>query len=198
MIWLHRDKITQELNGDATVAFEDPHAAAAAVEWFNNTEMNGHVISVSVTEGVQCLNLVAMSPTTGNRTIYGVPEHGADSRYAGEAGGYYGVEFGGNFEGAGGPIDLEEGRRRGRVDGKPWQQEGDWPCPNSRSVSSLVVGFGYFSWPTYLCAMGSRFQLISCQIFRRGLFLIRVGCCCVYSVDASGMGSLKLEEPISR
>lgn len=135
MIWLCRDKSTQELNGDATIFFEDPHAALAAVEWLNNTELNGNIISVSVTEAMQYLNLVATSPTIGNPIMNCVSEQWADSGFAGDAGGYYGAEFGGTFGGAGGPVDLEGGIRRGRVDCKPWQQEGDWPCPNSSCVN---------------------------------------------------------------
>lgn len=26
------------------------------------------------------------------------------------------------------------GRGQGEIDPRPWQQEGDWPCPNSRFV----------------------------------------------------------------
>jgi len=49
-IWIYRDKVTNQPKGDATVTYEDPHAAGAAVEWFNNTDFHGNVISVSIAE----------------------------------------------------------------------------------------------------------------------------------------------------
>ncbi|CAM8946085.1 unnamed protein product [Rhodiola kirilowii] len=45
-IWLYHDKVTNEPKGDATVTYEDPHAALAAVEWFNNKEFHGNTIGV--------------------------------------------------------------------------------------------------------------------------------------------------------
>lgn len=139
MISLYLDKIAQEPNGDATVAFEDPDAAAAAVKWYNNTEFNGNKISVSPIEGVESLNFVGTSVTLSYPTMQGVSEHGTNSTFAGETCGSHGGEYGGNFEISGGPVDLEGVRRRGRGDGKPWQQEGDWPCPNSRFVMSQFL-----------------------------------------------------------
>nr|GEY21292.1 transcription initiation factor TFIID subunit 15 [Tanacetum cinerariifolium] len=45
-IWIYRDKVTNEPKGDATVTYEDPYAAQAAVEWFNNKEFNVIMIKV--------------------------------------------------------------------------------------------------------------------------------------------------------
>lgn len=36
-VWLYRDKTTNEYKGDATVTYEDPHAALAAVEYCGST-----------------------------------------------------------------------------------------------------------------------------------------------------------------
>ena len=40
-IWLYKDKATGELNGDATVTYEDAYAATSAPSWFNETEFKG-------------------------------------------------------------------------------------------------------------------------------------------------------------
>ena len=34
-IWIYKDKSTGQAKGDATVTYEDPETAAAAVKWFN-------------------------------------------------------------------------------------------------------------------------------------------------------------------
>jgi hypothetical protein len=34
-IWIYRDKVTGLPKGDASLTYEDPPAAAAAVNWFN-------------------------------------------------------------------------------------------------------------------------------------------------------------------
>ena len=49
-IWLYHDKETNEPKGDATVTYEDPHAAVAAVEWFNNKDFHGNTIGVYIPE----------------------------------------------------------------------------------------------------------------------------------------------------
>ncbi|KAL5544823.1 hypothetical protein UlMin_008607 [Ulmus minor] len=43
-IWLYRDKVTNEPKRDASATYEDPHAAFAAVEWFNNKDFHGNII----------------------------------------------------------------------------------------------------------------------------------------------------------
>ena len=49
-IWLYRDRDTGLPKGDATVSYMDPHAAEAAVNWFNNTQFMGRTLSVSLAE----------------------------------------------------------------------------------------------------------------------------------------------------
>ena len=61
-IWLYRDRDTGLPKGDATVSYMDPHAAEAAVNWFNNTQFMGSTLSVSLAErkgGGESLNLPA-------------------------------------------------------------------------------------------------------------------------------------------
>ncbi|KAI4357032.1 hypothetical protein L6164_001007 [Bauhinia variegata] len=109
-IWLYRDKETNEPKGDATITYEDPHAALAAVEWFNNKDFHGNIIGVYIAESKskddQAYNTVGEPSVAGN---YGGQEESTT-----------------NVNGGG-------GRGRGRTDasGKAWQQEGDWLCPNT-------------------------------------------------------------------
>ncbi len=127
--------MTNQPKGDATVTYEDPHAAGAAVEWFNNTDFHGTVISVSIAESKK--DVAAVMPIESvlpmiHNSMPGLPEY--DPQVVEEYGENYG-EMGGE----GGPAgSAGAGRGRGQGDGKPWQQEGDWPCPNPRSVMTLV------------------------------------------------------------
>lgn len=112
-IWLYRDKETNEPKGDATVTYEDPHAAVAAVEWFNNKDFHGNTIGVYIAESKnkddQAYNSVVDPVVADN--VGGLEETATD-------------------------VNGVSGRGRGQNDSssKPWQQEGDWLCPNTRSV----------------------------------------------------------------
>ena len=123
-IWIYRDKATNTPKGDATVTYEDPFAAAAAVEWFNNKEFHGNVISVFIAE-------------TKSKDLDGSTGYSGVDPVVPDSTGLESIEEGGHGEDnswSGG------GRGRGRGDpgGKAWQQDGDWPCPNPRSVMTLV------------------------------------------------------------
>ncbi|GMY17958.1 transcription initiation factor TFIID subunit 15 [Fagus crenata] len=118
-IWLYRDKVTNEPKGDATVTYEDPHAALAAVEWFNNKDFHGNTIGV----------LIAESKNKDEHTY----NSGADPSDAGDFGGL--EENTMDMNGGGG-----RGRGRGDSSGKAWQQEGDWTCPNT---SCTNVNFAF-------------------------------------------------------
>lgn len=115
-VWLYRDKVTNEPKGDATVTYEDPYAAQAAVEWFNNKEFHGTIIEVFMAESKNSSSLVVplVEPSL-------VSDVGPD--------------------GSGWDTGDGAGRGKGQVDasGKPptkaWQQDGDWMCPNTRSVT---------------------------------------------------------------
>ncbi|KAF7131693.1 hypothetical protein RHSIM_Rhsim09G0072300 [Rhododendron simsii] len=121
-VWLYRDKVTDEPKGDATVTYEDPHAALAAVEWFNNKDFHGMTIGVFIAES-----------KSKDDHSYSSVNHVADPSLE--------SDFGGPEESA---RDLNEigGRGRGRADasGKAWQQEGDWQCPNT---SCTNVNFAF-------------------------------------------------------
>lgn len=112
-IWLYHDKVTNEPKGDATVTYEDPHAAVAAVEWFNNKDFHGNTIGVFIAE----------SKSKDEPAYNSV----ADPSDAGDFGGL--EENTRDMNGGGG-----RGRGRSDASGKAWQQEGDWTCPNTRSV----------------------------------------------------------------
>lgn len=99
--------MTNEPKGDATVTYEDPHAALAAVEWFNNNDFHGAKIGVFMAE-------TKSKDDVGNNV---------DSDLNGLEDGTRDVDGGGG-----------RGRGRGDAVGKPWQQEGDWLCTNTRSV----------------------------------------------------------------
>ncbi|XP_067221682.1 TATA-binding protein-associated factor 2N isoform X7 [Chanodichthys erythropterus] len=47
MINLYTDKATGRLKGEATVSFDDPPSAKAAIDWFDGKEFNGRPIKVS-------------------------------------------------------------------------------------------------------------------------------------------------------
>ncbi|EEE69405.1 hypothetical protein OsJ_28765 [Oryza sativa Japonica Group] len=103
-IWIYRDKVTNEPKGDATVTYEDPHAASAAVEWFNNKDFHGSTIQVHIAE-------------SKNKDTY---DNSASLNNS--------AGLGGQDE-----LDNGAGRGRGHGDGpgKAWQQDGDWLCPNT-------------------------------------------------------------------
>ncbi|KAM0936769.1 putative RNA recognition motif domain, Zinc finger, RanBP2-type, RNA-binding domain superfamily [Dioscorea sansibarensis] len=120
-IWLYRDKTTNEPKGDATITYEDPHAALAAVEWFHKKDFHGSIIEVYIAEQK------TKDPVDQS---YG---------YAADAG--LGVDVGGADEN-GKDLNDGAGRGRGRGDssGKAWQQDGDWLCPNT-SCSNVNFAF---------------------------------------------------------
>ncbi|XP_069768225.1 RNA-binding protein FUS-like isoform X2 [Narcine bancroftii] len=47
MINLYTDKVTGKLKGEATVSFDDPPSAKAAINWFDGKDFHGNIIKVS-------------------------------------------------------------------------------------------------------------------------------------------------------
>ncbi|XP_024544996.1 transcription initiation factor TFIID subunit 15 isoform X2 [Selaginella moellendorffii] len=129
-IWIYRDKASNEPKGDATVTYEDPHAASAAVEWFDNKEFHGNLIRVSIAESkardaaTEQQLLVLAEPTLPLPLPPAAPEVGDGLGGAGELASDAAAD-GGRGRGRGGDAAASA---------KCWQQEGDWPCPNPRSV----------------------------------------------------------------
>ncbi|XP_020242318.1 transcription initiation factor TFIID subunit 15-like [Asparagus officinalis] len=119
-IWLYKDKVTNEPKGDATVTYEDPHAALAAVEWFHNKDFHGSIIEVYIAE--------SKNKDSGDLSYSQQVNHAADL----------------SIEGLGGLDDTNggggRGRGRGDTSGKPWKQDGDWLCPNT---SCTNVNFAF-------------------------------------------------------
>ena len=123
-IWLYRDRDTGLPKGDATVSYADPHAAEAAVSWFNNTEFMGSTLAVSLAErkgGGDSLNLPAShyadplgrDADSGNAHPTPNPPVTAASSDVPVGGG------GNTPAGVGGAQPKPKTTR-----------DGDWPCPN--------------------------------------------------------------------
>ncbi|PKA66654.1 RanBP2-type zinc finger protein [Apostasia shenzhenica] len=115
-IWFYRDKTTNEPKGDATVTYEDPHAAVAAVDWFHNKDFHGSIIEVYIAESKN-------------------KESGEQFNHVAEPNVSADVIEQDEINGAGG-----RGRGRGDTSGKSWQQDGDWLCPNT-SCSNVNFAF---------------------------------------------------------
>ncbi|XP_073779183.1 TATA-binding protein-associated factor 2N isoform X6 [Danio rerio] len=104
MINLYSDKATGRLKGEATVSFDDPPSAKAAIDWFDGKEFNGRPIKVSFAT---------------RRAEF--TQRGGGSGGRGGRGGFRGRGGGGGGGGGGGFGGGPSFDVRG----------GDWPCPNS-------------------------------------------------------------------
>ncbi|XP_065137870.1 TATA-binding protein-associated factor 2N isoform X9 [Paramisgurnus dabryanus] len=102
MINLYTDKATGRLKGEATVSFDDPPSAKAAIDWFDGKDFNGRPIKVS------------FATRRAEFSQRGGGGGGGGGGGRGRGGG--GFRGRGGFGGGGPSFDV-----RG----------GDWPCPNS-------------------------------------------------------------------
>ncbi|KAJ3119217.1 hypothetical protein HK100_000420, partial [Physocladia obscura] len=111
-IWIYRDKATQLPKGDATLTYEDPPAASAAITFFNGKPFRGG-------SGEPLLVQLADAPAGAVKFA----ESGGNDRrggFGGRGGGRGGGGSGGYGRGGGG------GGGGGGLGGA----EGDWECPS--------------------------------------------------------------------
>ncbi|KAI7862284.1 hypothetical protein BDF14DRAFT_1857652 [Spinellus fusiger] len=107
-IWIYFDKTTNLPKGDATLTYDDPPSADAAIDWFGGKEFMGNIIQVSKAER----KAVGPVPTRGGR---GGGGGGFSDRGRGRGG--YGGSSGGGGSGGGGGYG-----------GSAPPKEGDWTC----------------------------------------------------------------------
>ncbi|XP_069100331.1 RNA-binding protein FUS isoform X8 [Pleurodeles waltl] len=108
MINLYADRETGKLKGEATVSFDDPPSAKAAIDWFDGKEFSGNPIKVSfATRRADFNNRGGGNGGRGGRGRGGPMGRGG---------------FGGG-SGGGGGSGFSSG-------GGGQQRAGDWKCPN--------------------------------------------------------------------
>ncbi|XP_056662257.1 RNA-binding protein FUS-like [Monodelphis domestica] len=110
MINLYTDRETGKLKGEATVSFDNPPSAKAAIDWFDGKEFSGNPIKVSFATQRADFNRGG-----GNgRVVHG---RGGPMSHGGFGGGGSGGGSRGGFPSGGGG-------------GGGQQRAGDWKCPN--------------------------------------------------------------------
>ncbi|CAD7700839.1 unnamed protein product [Ostreobium quekettii] len=140
-IWLYRDKATGALKGDGTVTYEDPFAAASALQWFNDKEFKGSVLKVCLAERKEPDHFRRGGGFRGGSRRFDGPPRGSgppswgDGRGMGRGSGrgYEGRGEGRGFEGrgeiGGGPgQEWQSGRGHGRDGG--WGDRGQYGARN--------------------------------------------------------------------
>lgn len=114
MINLYTDRETGKLKGEATVSFDDPPSAKAAIEWFDGKDFNGNPIKVSF--ATRRADFGGRGGMRGGRGRGGPMGRGGFG--SGRGGGFPGGN-GGNGGGGGGASG-----------GGGQQRAGDWKCSN--------------------------------------------------------------------
>ncbi|XP_029996862.1 RNA-binding protein FUS-like isoform X2 [Sphaeramia orbicularis] len=110
MINLYTDRETGKLKGEATVSFDDPPSAKAAIDWFDGKDFNGNPIKVSFA--------TRRADFGGRGGMRGGRGRGPMGR------GGFGGGRGGGFPGGNG------GGGGGGGSGGGQQRAGDWKCSN--------------------------------------------------------------------
>ncbi|XP_070204748.1 RNA-binding protein cabeza-like isoform X5 [Littorina saxatilis] len=112
-VWIYKDKNTGVPKGEATITFDDPETAKAAINWFDGKDFNGRLIKVELAQRP------ASNFTRGRGR-------------GGPRGGDRGGRGGGGFGGGGRGGDRGGGRgggMGGSGSGGP-SRDGDWTCGN--------------------------------------------------------------------
>ncbi|KAJ3026515.1 UNVERIFIED_CONTAM: hypothetical protein HDU68_005508 [Siphonaria sp. JEL0065] len=114
-IWIYKDKATQVPKGDATLSYEDPPAAQAAITFFSGKPFPGGSGNITVTLADAPAGAIKFAETGGSSGGRG--GRGGFGGRGGGRGGYGGGDRGGGGYGGGGR-------------GGPPGAEGDWECPS--------------------------------------------------------------------
>jgi RNA recognition motif-containing protein len=145
-VWLYKDKITGQLKGDATVSYEDPHTAPAAVNWFHGKDYQGNTLKVSLAEKKKSDVPAETSGRGGfggdrgrggrgggfsDRGRGGFSDRGRGGfaprgGFEGRGGGYAGNSERGGYNGSNDRGGFGSSDRGGRAS---FQRDGDWTCP---------------------------------------------------------------------
>lgn len=135
-IYVYTDKATGKPKGDATVTYDDPEAAKAAINWFNNTEFMGSKIKVEIAQRKVATEVLARRGRMNSGFGRGGGRGGGrgrgrdrDEDDGGYGGGGYG-DAGGDAYGGGYNYGAEGGGGGGGRGGPPQAREGDWACPD--------------------------------------------------------------------
>jgi RNA-binding protein FUS len=49
-VWIYKDKVSGVPKGEATITFDDPETAKAAINWFDGKDFNGRTIKVELAQ----------------------------------------------------------------------------------------------------------------------------------------------------
>ncbi|KAK0144249.1 RNA-binding protein FUS [Merluccius polli] len=130
MINLYTDRETGKLKGEATVSFDDPPSAKAAIDWFDGKDFSGNPIKVSfATRRADFGGRGGMRGSRGRGGPMGRGGFGGGRGGGGVVGGGGGGGGGGGAAAGGFPGGNGGGVGSGG-NGSGQQRAGDWKCCN--------------------------------------------------------------------